>query len=141
MNHSNRTFSATQDYDKQGEREYVPSDKKKYSTYVGQVIDAFVPNVVGEPIFELNEHTFGRKEPVDVVYGPQMSAEVKMFMEYWSIDKLQGRVVLCPVNHRDYELLHLLIELAYEVEGVVGDVKQRVAEVRSVVKGLFTAWH
>ena len=124
-------------YEEPGAREFVPPNRKLYRTYAGSIIDAFVPNVEVEPIFTLSDKTWGRREPVDFVKGHQLSAEIKMVMEYWSLEKLQGRVVICPVGHRDYELLHLLIELAYEIEGAVGEVKQKAAEVQSLLKGLF----
>lgn len=125
-------------YEEPGAREFLPPNRKMYKTYAGSIIDAFVPNVAGEPIFSLNENNWGRREPVEIVRGPQMEAELKLILDYWSLDKLQGRIVLCPVGHRDYDLLHLLIELAYEIEGAVGEVKQKVAEVQSLLKGLFS---
>lgn len=127
-------------YQKPGAREFIPKGKERYWTYAGSIIDAFVPNVEVEPIFSINNKTWGKREPVDFVSGPQMEAELKLILDYWSLDKLQGRVVICPVNHRDYKLLHLLIELAYEIEGVVGDVKQKALEIKSLVKGLVMAW-
>lgn len=123
-------------YTQPGAREFVSEAKKLYHTYTGQIIDSFVPPVDMEPVFTINKKPWGKREPVDFVKGHQSSAEIKLLMEYWSLDKLQGRVVICPVNDRDYELLHLLIELAYEVEDVVGNVKQRVAEVTSLAKGI-----
>lgn len=136
-----QSFSPADRYDIPGAREFLPKGKKNYRTYAGQIIDAFVPNVERQPIFCLHEdakHPFGApRVPVDFAVGQQMEAELKLILDYWSLDKLEGRIVICPVGKRNYELLHRLIEKAYVVEGVVSEVQQRVAEVKSLLKGLF----
>lgn len=132
-----RTFSPNRYDENPGAREFVPDSRKKYWTYEGRVIDAFVPNVAVEPIFSINTKPWGKREPVDFAVGQQGEAEIKLVMDYWSLDKLEGqRIIICPTNNRDRELLHTLIEGAYVVEGVVNDVKQKVVEAKSLVKAL-----
>ena len=57
-------------YDQAGAREFVPPNRKMYKTYAGSIIDAFVPNVAGEPIFTLNDIRRDAREPVEIVHGP-----------------------------------------------------------------------
>lgn len=138
-----QSYPESSRYDLPGARKFLPSDREDAKTYPGVVIDAYVPNVAREPIYSFHEdakHPFGApRTPVDYAVGMQMSAEVKMILNYWDIDRLEGRIVICPMRDRDHEFLHKLIEAAYAVEGVVSGVQQRVKEVSSFVKAVWSA--
>lgn len=106
-----------------GPKKSIPRGYERFQSFSGCVLESRVPPKELQAIYSLNDpQGFGRRTPVDWVPGQQMSAELKMILDFWDIDRLVGRIIICPVGNRNRERLHKFIEWAYAAEAVVNEV-------------------